>query len=138
MNPLYFVPHTRAQALSHHCRRCWQLLFQLLYRLTLHNPAPPTLTLLTIRNPSPDLPGPPIRIIQRSQGHTYRRIAIGSGSHLHCYTPTRYALNSSWGEPLCTTHYCTSCRMLLRSVNTESLSMQIMPGDHNVYTQPNM
>ena len=64
LNPLYSVPCIRAQPLGHHRCCCWQPLFQLFYRQTLHNPAPPTLTLLTIRNLSPDLPAPPI--------HNYR------------------------------------------------------------------
>ena len=62
--------HTlRAQPLGHHRCCCWQPLFQLFYRQTLHNPAPspPTLTLLTIRNPSLDLPAPPIHIVQQSR-----------------------------------------------------------------------
>ena len=77
--------HTlRVQPLGHHRCCCWQPLFQLFYRQILHHPAPspPTLTLLTIRthsqtshtltllticNPSPDLPAPPIHIVQRSR-----------------------------------------------------------------------
>ena len=55
--------------------RCWQSLF----------PAPPTLTLVTIHNPSPDLSTTLICTIQRSQWHMYRRIAIGSGLHLRHY-----------------------------------------------------
>ena len=49
-NPLYTVPYIRAQAqaLCHKRCCCWQPLFQLFYRQTLHNPAPPTLTLLSI------------------------------------------------------------------------------------------
>ena len=34
-----------------------------IYRQTLHNPAPPTITLPTIHNPAPDLPAPPIRTV---------------------------------------------------------------------------
>ena len=64
MNPLYSIPYIRAQPLGHHRCCCWQPLFQLFYRQTLHSPAPPTLTLLTliINNPAPDLPAPPVHV----------------------------------------------------------------------------
>ena len=52
-NPLHSVPYIRAQPLGHHRCCCRQPLFQLFYRQTLHNPAPLTLTLLTIHNPAP-------------------------------------------------------------------------------------
>ena len=42
LNPLHSVPHTRAQALSHHRCRCWPPLFQLFYRQTLYTQPSPS------------------------------------------------------------------------------------------------
>ena len=99
-----------------------ELLFQLLYGQTLHNPAPPTLTLLTIHNPSPDLPAPPICTVQRSQRRIYWTVSRSGRDHICTLQVVPRSLQKLW--------YLQTKRAQNACSIQADMKIQVFPGKH--------